>query len=661
MKQRRRFNDRERFALSLASSGVCARCGMPLEQGWHADHIVPYSLGGLTDVANGQALCPVCNLTKGASMTARMNLRLWQKYAIAAYRAKDAENFLAVATPGAGKTTFALTIAQEELEFHRVAQIVVVVPTDHLRTQWRNAAHSNFGIQLDGGFDNRMGWIAKDYDGVVVTYQQVAANVAVFRRLSSERPTLVVFDEIHHAGDRAGWGEAIRSSFCYATRRLAITGTAFRSDNQQIPFIDYGSDGKSRSDYSYGYEDAMREGVCREVYFHTFEGSFEWWNNVNGSQQATFADELTERQSSERLRTALSTEADWLPQVIRDADAHLLSVREHDFADAAGLVIAMNRAHALKIAELIKKQIGEEPMVAISDNPDDPEPSKTIARFAAGDADVTGNPYCKIPRWLVAVKMVSEGVDIPRLCVGVYATNVLSELFFRQAVGRFVRVMDEAPGLAARIFLPKEKTLVAHVEKITEERQHAITEMDAEEAADERGQEVSGQRRPSLFEPVQAEAHADTVYIGDESFDQHEVAEIRKFMLASGMEGMALEFGLKFYRKAQQWFIYTHGGQIATTPVDQVIEQVTRPLEEEKKAARAQATRLVNRLASASDIEHRHINAALNHAAGISKVNYATLEQLNERIDLLRDWLQLATASPETSRDGWAEVMRRGR
>jgi len=663
MTERRRFNDRERFALYRSSGGVCSMCGCLLEPGWHADHVEPYSKGGLTDVINGQALCVACNLTKGARMDTRIQLREWQRDAIAVYQDKNATDFLMVATPGAGKTTFALSVAQRELEIRRVARVIVIAPLNHLRTQWKGAASNDFGIQLDAGFDNGTGAVASDYDGIVTTYQSVSSNPDVYRLLTSQKSTLVIFDEIHHAGDRSGWGVAIRSAFTLATRRLSITGTPFRSDNRQIPFVNYGPDGSVSADKSYTYKEALRDGVVREVYFHTFEGDFEWWSDLDKdgseSRRASFADDLSERESSERLRTALSVETDWLPKVILEADQQLRSVREHDFPDAGGLVIAMNRQHALKIADLMKRTLGEAPLVAISDNPtpEDPDPSRVIDRFANGDPDILGDIYRRVPRWLVAVKMVSEGIDIPRLCVGVYATNVLSELFFRQAVGRFVRVIAEVPGIGASVFLPKEPTLIAHVASMTAEREHAISEMEDEERK-KRG--PGPDKNPSLFEPIQANALRDTVYIGDEAFIQDEVTEIRKFMLANGMEGMAIELGLKFYRKAQQWFMYTHGGTITTTPVETVIERATKPLQDEKQDLRSRITRAVNRLSFASGLEHKAIHGTLNFRTS-SKAATATKDQLLERIDMLRDWQREANATPGMSPDAWVEVMRRGR
>ena len=61
----RAFPSQSRVALFLAAQGRCAECGEALEPGWHADHVRPFRAGGPTQPANGQALCPRCNLRKG--------------------------------------------------------------------------------------------------------------------------------------------------------------------------------------------------------------------------------------------------------------------------------------------------------------------------------------------------------------------------------------------------------------------------------------------------------------------------------------------------------------------------------------------------------------------------------------------------------------------
>ena len=161
-------------------------------------------------------------------------LRGWQRRALVQYLAAKPRDFLAVATPGSGKTTFALRIAAELLAERTVDQITVVVPTEHLKMQWALAA-ARVGIALDPKFSNSNAQTSSEYHGVVVTYAQVASHPTRHRVRTENRRTLVVFDEIHHGGDAKSWGEAIREAFDDATRRLALTGTPFRSDDSADP------------------------------------------------------------------------------------------------------------------------------------------------------------------------------------------------------------------------------------------------------------------------------------------------------------------------------------------------------------------------------------------------------------------------------------------
>src|SRR5213078_3390862 len=96
---------------------------------------------------------------------------------------------------------------------------------------------------------------------------------------------------------------------------------------------------------------------------------------------------------------------------------------------------------------------GEDPVVVLSD---DPKASGRIAAFSATN-----------DRWLVAVRMVSEGVDVPRLAVGVYATSASTPLFFAQAVGRFVR--SRRPGETASVFLPSIPSLLQYASEMERE------------------------------------------------------------------------------------------------------------------------------------------------------------------------------------------------
>src|SRR3954470_8222989 len=201
-------------------------------------------------------------------------LRDWQTRAVEAACTRPGQDFLAMATPAAGKTTFALRVAHQYLSDGAAVRIVVVCPTNHLRTQWAHAGGS-VGLQLDPNVTNEHPWEARDYHGSIVTYQQVCLAPELFARACQLRPTLVILDELHHAGDGKDWGTSLKHAFELAVFRLALSGTPFRSDNHPIPFVTY-ENGVSRTNFAYGYAEAIRDGVCRPIYFPSYEGELAW-------------------------------------------------------------------------------------------------------------------------------------------------------------------------------------------------------------------------------------------------------------------------------------------------------------------------------------------------------------------------------------------------
>ncbi len=178
-------------------------------------------------------------------------LRAWQTAALTAYFENSPRDFLAVATPGAGKTTFALTVAAELLSRRVVERITVVAPTEHLKTQWAEAA-AKVGIPLDPAYSGRKGRTSSDFVGIALTYAGVAANPLAHRIRTERFNTLVILDEVHHAGDALSWGEAVREAFQPARRRLALTGTPFRSDINPIPFVTYAPERRRRAEVGGG-------------------------------------------------------------------------------------------------------------------------------------------------------------------------------------------------------------------------------------------------------------------------------------------------------------------------------------------------------------------------------------------------------------------------
>ena len=387
-------------------------------------------------------------------------LRAWQHAAMTAYFDMLPRDFLAVATPGAGKTTFALSVAAELLGRRLVGRVVVVAPTEHLKVQWAEAA-GKAGIPIDPTYSAGKGKTSEDFVGVAVTYAGVAANPLAMRIRTERFKTLVILDEVHHAGDALSWGESVREAFQPAARRLALTGTPFRSDINPIPFVTYapGGDGVPRSvaDYTYGYAHALADHVVRPVMFLAYSGDMQWRTRAGDEISARLGEQLTKDLTAHALRTALDPAGSWMPAVLQAADRRLSEVRRH-VPDAGGLVIATDQDSARAYAVLLKQVSGEAPTVVLSD---EKAASKRIAAFTDGDK-----------RWMVAVRMVSEGVDVPRLAVGVYATTTATPLFFSQAVGRFVRARRR--GETASIFVPSVMSLLGFASEMELERDHVL-------------------------------------------------------------------------------------------------------------------------------------------------------------------------------------------
>jgi superfamily II DNA or RNA helicase len=538
------------------------------------------------------------------------------------YLRRRPEDFLAVATPGAGKTTFALRVATEMLADGTVDQLTVVAPTDHLKSQWAQAA-AKVGIQLDPTFSNTVGGTSSDFHGVVITYAQVGLAPAVHRRRTTARRTLVILDEIHHAGDARTWGDGVKLAFDPAVRRLALTGTPFRSDDNAIPFVTYERDReglrRSQSDYSYGYADALRDGVVRPVIFMAYSGETRWRTSAGEELTARLGEPLTKEQTAHAWRTALDPKGEWMPAVLRAADARLRTVRQH-LPDAGGLVIATDHAAAKAYADLLRMVTGETPVTVLSD---DRTASKKIAAFGASK-----------DRWMVAVRMVSEGVDIPRLMVGVYATSASTPLYFAQAIGRFVRA--RRPGETASIFLPSVPNLLGLAEEMEAQRDHVLDrphrETDGledsllEDANKEKDEDTDDLPK---FTALEASASLDQVIYDGASFGTGALAgtaEEEEYLGLPGLLEPDQVAALLNKRQADQL-----AAQARAPKADPSLDQV-RTTYQRRADLRRQLNTLVAAHHHRTGRPHGQIHAELRKVCGGPPSAQASVEDLEKRI-----------------------------
>ena len=550
-------------------------------------------------------------------------LRGWQRRALVKYLSGEPRDFLAVATPGSGKTTFALRVAAELLGHRAVEQLTVVVPTEHLKVQWAQAAKRH-GIALDPKFSNTNPQTSPEYHGVMVTYAQVAAHPTLHRVRTEQRKTLVIFDEIHHGGDAKTWGEAIREAFSDATRRLALTGTPFRSDDSPIPFVNYlpGNDGvmRSQADHTYGYAEALADGVVRPVVFLAYSGMARWRDSAGDEHEARLGEPLSAEQTARAWRTALDPAGEWMPAVIAAADQRLRQKRAH-VPDAGGMIIASDRTAARAYATLLTRLTSETPTVVLSD---DPGSSARISEFAAGTS-----------RWLVAVRMVSEGVDVPRLSVGIYATSASTPLFFAQAIGRFVR--SRRAGETASIFVPSVPNLLQLASELEAQRNHVLGEPHRENEDPLDGDPaVRTQTEPTDadngFTSLGADAELDQVIFDGSSFGTAAPAgseEEADYLGIPGLLDAEQMRALLHRRQDEQLQKRAASGQSEPLPSGGSVHGQLRELRRELNA-------LVSVAHHRTGKPHGWIHNELRRRCGGPPIAAATRDQLKARIDAVR-------------------------
>ncbi|WP_233864710.1 DEAD/DEAH box helicase [Streptomyces sp. ST2-7A] len=552
-------------------------------------------------------------------------LRSWQQETRELYHlrkgGKDG-NFLVVATPGAGKTRLARTLIADLITRREVDKVVVVVPTAHLRKQWAQACAPS-GIKLNYTYENG-GGLAADYDGAVITYQAVGSAPHLWRRLCTMQRTLIVFDEIHHAGDgeKLTWGSALKAAFDGAERRLLLSGTPFRSDGNPIPFVRY-DDGRATPDYNYDYGKALADGgVVRPVVFPAMDGESKWRRAGAVETTSVMLTDTDKKTTPPALRAALDPTGLWIPSVLREAN-EALTVARVDAPNAGGLVVAARQQEAYAYCDILEKITGERPAIAVSD---EPTATKVIESFADDDS-----------RWIVAVQMIAEGVDIPRLTVGVYASNIRTQMFFIQVTGRFVRMRDEEDETTARLFIPSIEPLLGFardiektVDAVLADEEKRIREIQKD--ANEGNLDGELSLLPAFETVGSSEALHHATIANGEAITTEE-RELGQAVLDAARGAIPRSITPESVALILKIGNVTHPAPRPRKP------QPKAPLlDDQKKETRRLIQKKVSKLAAIKKVPHSHLNNDLNTTLG-SKVDSETLEQLNKRLSVLDKWL----------------------
>ena len=384
----------------------------------------------------------------------RSSLRSWQSSCIT--RALEhftvTPHFFCQATPGAGKTRMAAELASRLLEQDRIDLVLCFAPSCQVVEGFRSTFAEVLGRRLDG----QIGAV-----GAAYTYQAMEYRDEGFWQLLDDYRVFVVFDEIHHCAGHDpllsnAWGQQIlhriqdRAAFT-----LALSGTPWRSDDKAIALARYSSpEGHLICDYRYGLKEAVADGVCRSPRIVLLD-----------NQKVKLTEELG-ADSSVRLFPSIAKllgespvtyeellRHDEVINPILDLGCSKLSELRHIKPDAAGLVVATDIEHAQQIA-LALEAMGEECRIVTNKTPD---AQQVINAFRSSAC-----------RWIVAVGMISEGTDIPRLQVCCYLSRIRTELHYRQVLGRVLRRTGESDD-QAWLFMLAEPTLQGFAERIADD------------------------------------------------------------------------------------------------------------------------------------------------------------------------------------------------
>lgn len=524
--------------------------------------------------------------------------RAWQKNFYKEWENRDsARPFLLIAIPGGGKTLAALDVCRQWRNRGSDRRIMIVVPTDNLREQWRDEA-SRMGLDLQ---TKDFGTNFKDgFQGGVTTYHTVAGNSLLFKMLCHSAPTMVVFDEIHHCGDSAHFGIGIKEAFSGAKEKLLMSGTPWKTDGSEIPFVRYDGGGFPVGDFIYDYPHAISDNVVRWLTFEHAKGSIR--NEYTG-ETLILSKDISDEEAQQRLRKVLDPDGNYVRGQIILAHRKLMKCRE-TVPDAAAMAACINQEHAIRIAQVIREVAGCEPSVIVSDSELE---NDNVKRFRSSRTE-----------WLVSVKKVSEGTDIKRLQVLCYLTNVTSELFFRQLIGRVSRVRNIGDD-EAYVYLPSDPRLIECANNIENAQIQAL-----KEECERNIRELEQRDRKPIEEEMFSTEHegSEVAIIGNENVPMELFHKVEAF---AERYNVSLQKALSMFR------------DIKAMAVAPAVEKpaITQPLgkEERMDAARRKINRAVGRLAKIRGCEYRDIHMLFKRQGDMTE------DELNEKLLTISRWI----------------------
>ena len=575
------------MALHRRAKGCCEACGCRIGSNFHADHRIPYAYGGPTEVWNGQALCPSCNLCKSMKIDLTNVIpygttpREWQDEYVCSLQKGAVKFFLDQAQlpreerlpyvlnafPGTGKTYASMLLAAYLLDTGVVEHIIYCVPWDNLRAGAAKTARDLFGVELietknpanlldlNDGFNK----------GAVVSYGQLGGKCGgPLAALCRDYRVLVIADEMHHLEEKKGWGASFQSVFADVHLMLMTTGTPIRSDGTAMPYVRYVKDGRMQrivTNYDFGYEEALRADNGPDVLqinFEPWDGPVNWKvKNPDGTEteyvhsisedlRATYQDRLPKQEieqlEGDRLRHCMDMpstgHSNYIAKAFADADSWLQGVRKREDRNATGLIVCKTCADADAMADYIAGLPGGQRPAVIHGGSDEDgkaitkDARKWLARYQSK------HPSTDLPRWIVSVGMLKEGVDVPQLAALLYATNITAPLSWIQIVGRILRIpLTGNKQMLAQAWMPRTPELDALMQGMRDAVQDYKAKKVKERGEMERGDGGNNGRLKRETEGLGNEVdHDGSIHHSADGTFVHDEQEIGKYreMLPAG-------------------------------------------------------------------------------------------------------------------------------
>ncbi|MCG9638454.1 DEAD/DEAH box helicase family protein [Vibrio sp. Isolate34] len=380
-------------------------------------------------------------------------LRAWQAECAAQVIEKFTLNkhshFFCQATPGAGKTVMAAEVASRLFEIGMIDLVLCFSPSLTVA----EGMQKTFSWKLECSFNGGLGSLGGSY-----TYQSIRFLDENFWSTVSKYRVLVVFDEIHHCsfddeGRSNSWGLEIVSKIQgFARYTLALSGTPWRSDRLPIVMAEYSDpEGKVVCDYQYGLQQAVEDEVCRRPKIVLIDN--EHLSIKAGSDNQHFVSILDCLKQSDVSYQSVIHNEDAMNYILNSGCQKLAQIRQ-DSPSAGGLVVASSIKHAKDIQKRLVEHFNQSACLVTYHHDD---PLNEIESFR----------HSKV-QWIVSVGMISEGTDIPRLQVCCHMSSVKTELYFRQVLGRILRIND-SPNQEAWLYTFAEESLIGFAERIEQD------------------------------------------------------------------------------------------------------------------------------------------------------------------------------------------------